>query len=193
MKKSEKLLLGIFAALLLLMIGGGGVLFAYRNYAEIKDEVSQLGDQLENMRSQVASGEKWAARQSWLDDNIPGFASRQEASAKLLEAVQKEAETASVSLLGREILETTQALGPDGLPLDEAEQLNAFDRAAVKVTLNGVKEEDFYRWLHALQKPKSFIGITRLQINPSSKSINAEVEFTQFYRQQQAPKVTKAN
>ena len=192
MKQSEKLLLGIFATLLLIMVGGGGVLFAYRNYAEIKDEVSQLGDQLENMRSQVASGEKWAARQSWIDENLPEFGARQEASTKLYEAVQAEAEKAGVSLLGREILEPTQALGPDGLPLDEEEQLNAFDRAAVKITLNGVKEEEFYQWLHALQQPKSFIGITRLQITPNSKSINAEVEFTQFYRLKEQ-KVTKAN
>ncbi len=191
MKQSEKLLLGIFACLLLILVGGGGVLFAYRNYAEIKDEVSQLGDQLENMRSQVASGEKWAARQAWIDENLPEFGARQEASTKLYEAVQAEAEKAGVSLLGREILEPTQALGPDGLPLDEEEQLNAFQQAAVKITLNGVKEEEFYQWLHALQQPKSFIGITRLQITPNSKSINAEVEFTQFYRLKEQ-KVTKA-
>jgi len=191
MKQSEKLLLGIFATLLLILVGVGGVLFAYRNYAEIKDEVSQLGHQLENMRSQVASGEKWAARQAWIDENLPEFGARQEASTKLYEAVQAEAEKAGVSLLGREILEPTQALGPDGLPLDEEEQLNAFDRAAVKITLNGVKEEEFYQWLHALQQPKSFIGITRLQITPNSKSINAEVEFTQFYRLKEQ-KVTKA-
>ena len=191
MKSSEKLLLGIFASLLLILVGGGGVLFAYRNYAEITDEVSQLGHQLETMRSQVASGEKWAARQTWIDENLPEFGARQEASTKLYEAVQAEAEKAGVSLLGREILEPTQALGPDGLPLDEEEQLNAFDRAAVKITLNGVKEEDFYQWLHALQQPGSFIGITRLQITPNSKSINAEVEFTQFYRLKEQ-KVTKA-
>ena len=191
MKSSEKLLLGIFASLLLILVGGGGVLFAYRNYAEITDEVSQLGHQLETMRSQVASGEKWAARQAWIDENLPEFGARQEASTKLYEAVQAEAEKAGVSLLGREILEPTQALGPDGLPLDEEEQLNAFDRAAVKITLNGVKEEEFYQWLHALQQPKSFIGITRLQITPNSKSINAEVEFTQFYRLKEQ-KVTKA-
>jgi hypothetical protein len=191
MKQSEKLLLGIFASLLLILVGGGGVLFAYRNYAEIHDEVSQLADQLENMRSQVASGEKWAARQAWIDENLPEFGARQEASTKLYEAVQAEAEKAGVSLLGREILEPTQALGPDGLPLDEEEQVNAFDRAAVKITLNGVKEEEFYQWLHALQQPKSFIGITRLQITPNSKSINAEVEFTQFYRLKEQ-KVTKA-
>jgi hypothetical protein len=192
MKSSEKLLLGIFASLLLILVGGGGVLFAYRNYAEITDEVSQLGHQLETMRSQVASGEKWAARQAWIDENLPEFGARQEASTKLYEAVQAEAEKAGVSLLGREILEPTQALGPDGLPLDEDEQVNAFDRAAVKITLNGVKEEDFYQWLHALQQPGSFIGITRLQITPNSKSINAEVEFTQFYRLKEQ-KVTKAN
>lgn len=191
MKQSEKLLLGIFASLLLILVGGGGVLFAYRNYAEIHDEVAQLADQLENMRSQVASGEKWAARQAWIDENLPEFGARQEASTKLYEAVQAEAEKAGVSLLGREILEPTQALGPDGLPLDEEEQVNAFDRAAVKITLNGVKEEEFYQWLNALQQPKSFIGITRLQITPNSKSINAEVEFTQFYRLKEQ-KVTKA-
>jgi cell division protein FtsL len=56
MKKSEKLLLGVFIALLLLMLGGGGVLYAYRNYMEIQDEVSQLRDQLGNMQACCRAG-----------------------------------------------------------------------------------------------------------------------------------------
>lgn len=193
MKKSEKMLLGVFVALLLLMVGGGGVLLAYRNYMEIQDEVSQLSDQVENMKSQVASGTKWAERNAWLDENVPGFITSQEASAKLLETVQIEAEKHGLAITGKEILEMKKLVGEDGLPLDEEELgKSAFDQASVKLTLTGVKEKEFYTWLHAIQQPKSFIGITRLQINPSSKAINAEVEFTQFYRTQ-VPKVSKAN
>lgn len=194
MKKSEKLLLSIFAGLLLLLVGGGGVLFAYRNYQEIQDEVSQLGDQLENMRSQVATGEKWAARNAWLNENTPGFVSSQEASAKLLETLQSEAEKHGVTLSGREILDASKPMvDENGRPVDDDAPRSAFDRASVKLTLTGVEEKAFHTWLHAVQQPKSFIGVTRLQINPSAKTINAEVELTQFYREKNAPKVTKAN
>ena len=65
----------------------------------------------------------------------------------------------------------------------------------MKITLAGIQEQAFFGWLHALQQPQSFLGITRMQINPSgtNKTINAEVEFTQFYREKSAPKVSKAN
>jgi hypothetical protein len=92
----------------------------------------------------------------------------------------REAEKIGLSIGGKEFLEAARVLGPDGLPLEE--DLGYFDHAAVKITLTGVPEQAFFAWLHALQQPQSFLGITRLQINPSgtSKTVNCEVEFTQL-------------
>jgi hypothetical protein len=193
MKRSEKALLGVFAFLFITIVGGGGLTFAFNHYTAIREENEKLRDRLADMNLAVSQGADWADRYGWLEEKVPGFASRQEASAKLLEVISAEAERLGLGIGGKEFLEEARSLGPDGLPLDE--NLGYFDKAAVKITLAGVPEQIFVAWLHALQKPASFLGITRLQINPSgtSKTINAEVEFTQFYREKSAPKVTKAN
>lgn len=193
MKKSEKVLLGVFAFLFLVIIGGGGLMYAFRNYMAIREENDTLRDRLADMNLAISQGADWADRYGWLEENCPNFTSRQEASAKLLEVITAEAEKSGISIGGKEFIEAARVLGPDGLPLEET--LGYFDKATVKITLAGVQEQAFFAWLHALQQPRSFIGITRMQINPSgtNKTINAEVEFTQFYREKSAPKVSKAH
>ncbi|WP_395752042.1 hypothetical protein [Prosthecobacter sp.] len=193
MKKSEKVLLGVFAFLFLAIVGGGGLTYAFRNYMAIRNENDSLRDRLAEMNLAISQGAEWAAKHGWLEEHCPNFTSRQEASAKLLELIVGEADKIGLSIGGKEFIDAVRVLGPDGLPLEE--DLGYFDKSAVKITLAGVPEKTFYAWLHALQKPQSFLGITRMQINPSgsNKTINAEVEFTQFYREKSTPKVSKAN
>ena len=193
MKKSEKVLLGLFAFLFLAIVGGGGLMYAFKNYMAIREENDTLRDRLGDMNLAISQGAVWADRHGWLEESCPNFTSRQEASAKLLEVITGEAEKIGLSIGGKEFIEAARVLGPDGLPLEE--DLGYFDKATVKITLAGVPEKAFFGWLHVLQQPKSFLGITRLQINPSgtNKTINAEVEFTQFYREKAAPKVSKTN
>ena len=193
MKKSEKVLLGVFAFLFLAIIGGGGLMYAFNNYSAIREENDTLRDRLADMNLAISQGADWADRYGWLEEHCPNFTSRQEASAKLLEVITGEAEKMGISIGGKEFIEAARVLGPDGLPLEE--NLGYFDKATVKITLAGIQEQAFFGWLHALQQPQSFLGITRMQINPSgtNKSINAEVEFTQFYREKSAPKVSKVN
>ncbi len=193
MKKSEKVLLGLFAFLFLAIVGGGGLMYAFKNYMAIREENDTLRDRLGDMNLAISQGAEWADKHGWLEESCPNFTSRQEASAKLLEVITGEAEKIGLSIGGKEFIEAARVLGPDGLPLEE--DLGYFDKATVKITLAGVPEKAFYGWLHVLQQPQSFIGITRLQINPSgtNKTINAEVEFTQFYREKAAPKVSKTN
>ncbi len=193
MKKSEKVLLGVFAFLFLAIIGGGGLMFAFKNYMAIREENENLRDRLGEMNLAISQGADWAEKFGWLEERCPNFTSRQEASAKLLEAITAEAEKMGISIGAKEFIEAARVMGPDGLPLEE--NLGYFDKATVKITLAGIQERAFFGWLHVLQQPKSFLGITRMQINPSgtNKTINAEVEFTQFYREKSAPKVSKAN
>jgi hypothetical protein len=192
-KKSEKILLGLFAALFLILIGGGGLLYGYNNYMSIREDNETLQSRLDDMNLALSQGAEWAHKYEWLEDNVPNYTSSKDASGRMLETIVNEAGKHGVSIGGREILEQTQVLGPDGLPLEE--DLSYFDHAAVKIMVTGAQEKEFYAWLDALQKPTSFLGITRMQINPSgtNKTINAEVEFTQFYRAKAIPKVTKAN
>lgn len=193
MKKSEKVLLGVFAFLFIAIIGGGGLMYAFNNYTSIREENDTLRDRLADMNLAISQGADWAEKYGWLEEHCPNFTSRQEASAKLLEVITAEAEKRGVSIGGKEFIEAARVLGPDGLPLEE--NLGYFDKATVKITLAGIQEQAFFGWLHALQQPQSFLGITRMQINPSgtNKTINAEVEFTQFYREKSAPKVSKAS
>ncbi len=193
MKKSEKVLLGVFAFLFLAIIGGGGLMYAFNNYMAIREENDSLRDRLGEMNLAVSQGADWADRYGWVEEHCPNFTSRQEASAKLLEVITSQAEKIGLSIGGKEFIEAARVLGPDGLPLEE--NLGYFDKATVKITLAGVQEQALFTWLHTLQQSQSFIGITRMQINPSgtNKTINAEVEFTQFYREKSAPKVSKVN
>ncbi|WP_395715438.1 hypothetical protein [Prosthecobacter sp.] len=193
MKKSEKMLLGVFAALFIGIVLVGGGLFAFRNFLEVRDEVALLRDRLASMNLAISQGAEWAERNAWLDETVPGFTSNKDASAKLLEVVSQEAQKHSLTIGTTEFLEPARVIGADGLPVDDEE--GHFDKAAIKTILTGVPEKALFSWLHELQKPGSFLGVTRLQINPSgsNKTVNVEVEFTQFYREKAAPKVTKAN
>ena len=50
-------------------------------------------------------------------------------------------------------------------------ELGYFDQATVKTTLTGVQEQALFTWLHTLQQPKSFIGVTRVQIERPTLNI----------------------
>lgn len=195
MKPSEKRLLIVFAIVFTVIVGGGLLTFGLRNYREIGSEIDTLQSRLVEMNGAIEQGEDWQRKADWLEEHVPSFGSRQEASAKLMETVTKEAETAGIKLASREFIEQVRQLGPDGLPLEDEGSTGFFDQASMKLTLTGVKEEAFFKWLHALQNPTNFMGVTRLQINPASqgKTVNVEVDITHYYRESQAPKLTKVN
>ena len=192
MKKSEKMLLTLFVGLILAFVLGGGGMLALRNYIEVREEIDLLRDRLSDMNLAIAEGSDWAEKHAWLDEHAPLFTSSQEASARLLETITREAEKLSLDIGAKEFLEQARQIDSDG---ELVEEDGSFAKATVKTTLNGVSEKPFFAWLHALQQADSFIGVTRLQINPSgtNKTINAEVEFTQFFHEKAQPRVTKVN
>src|SRR5688572_31343789 len=149
MKKSEKILLTIFAVMFLVIIGGGAVAMGIKHYLAIREENETLRDRIIEMNEAIAQGSEWQRRHDWLDKQVPGFSSRQDASAKLLEVIQREADKLSLALAGKEFLEPVKTMGPDGLPLEE--EGGYFDQATVKVTLTKVKEQAFFTWLHSMQ------------------------------------------
>lgn len=193
MKRSEKILLTLFAVLFLLIIGGGGLAMGIRHYFAILEENEGLRDRVIEMNEAIAQGSEWQRRFDWLDKNVPGFASRQEASSRLLETIQKEAEKLALAFADRQFLEPVRQLGQDGLPLEE--DGGYYDQASVRVTLSKVKEQAVFTWMHALQSSGGFLGVTRLQITPAGegKTINVEAEITQFYREKAPAKLSKAD
>jgi len=191
MKKSEKLLLGIFAVLFLLIAGGGGFMLGINKYRSIAVENEGLKRRLMEMHQAITEGADWQRKADWIESNVPSLGSRQEASSRLLERTQKEAAAAGVTLGGKEFVEPRRSVGIDGLANEESG--GYFDTATVRITLPGVSEEALYRWLHAVSQTDAFIGVTRLLINPTGqdKTVNCEVELTQFYRESIPPKLTR--
>jgi hypothetical protein len=191
MKKSEKMLLMLFGLLFLIIVGGGGLMLGINKYREIARENEQLRDRLIEMNTAVTQGLDWQRKADWIDENVPGLGSKQEASTRLLETIQKEAAEAGVTLTGKEFVEQRRAIGIDGQPEESG---GYFDQATVRVTLVQVQEGALFKWLHAISEPKQFLGVTRLQMTPTGqgKTVNCEVELTQYYREKVAPKLTRA-
>jgi hypothetical protein len=193
MKRSEKILLTVFGFVFLIIVGGGMLALGIQNYRSIQDESASLAKRITEMKAAIAEGSEWQRRSQWLDESVPSFTSRQDASSKLLDMIQKEADKNSLTLAGKEFIEEVKQLAPDGLPVEE--EGGYFDQASVKITITGTKEQPLFGWMHALQQPSAFLGITRLQLTPSGqgKTVNVEVEITQFYREKAAAKITKAD
>lgn len=192
MKHRERILLGVFAVLFLVIVGGGLVTFGVNHYREVSAEAARLRERLVEMSQAVTEGAEWQRRSEWLDAHVPQFATRQEASARLLEVLQKQADIAGVTLASREFVETARPVedGSGGAGDDGG----YFDKAQVRITLTAAREQAFFAWVHGFQKPDSFLGVTRLQINPSgqNKTINVELEVTQFYRENPAAAPVRA-
>jgi hypothetical protein len=63
----------------------------------------------------------------------------------------------------------------------------------VKLTFTDASEEQLFKWMHSLYAMKHFIGITRMAMTPSpqGKSVNCDVDITQFYQQTTPQKLSK--
>ncbi len=193
MNKREKILLAGFGVLFLVIVGGGLTTFAVKHYREVNAENAELEGRIATMTRDIAQGADWKGRAEFVEENIPVFNSLEEARGKLMEAVQERAKAAGVTISSREYIEQ---LKPAASLADEPAERPAFyNRTTVKLTLAEAQEKALFAWMFSLQEPKSFLGITRFMMSPAGKgkSVNCEVEITQFYREGQAPKLTKAN
>ena len=188
MKKSEKFLLTVFTLVFLVLVGGGGVKYAYTQYMAIREENESLSNRIADMNYAITKGTEWAEKCNWIEDHIPAFSSHEEASSKLLAIISTQAAKRGLGIGGKEFIEDSKEIGPDGLPVEA--NLGYFNRAKVKLTITGALEKVFYQWLEDIQQAKLFIGVTHFLINPvgTNKTVNCEVEFTQFYRESKQPK-----
>lgn len=185
MKQSEKILLSAFALLFLVIVGGGVGSYALNNYRQVKAETESLQKRLQQMSTTIAQGAEWKKRADYVDAHVPKIGSWEQASSKLYKTAQDEANTAGLKI-------STNEMQPRHIAQD-GEALGFFDKASVKLTFNDASEEALFSWMWKLYSLKSFIGVTRLAItpNPQGKSVNAEVELTQFYRETAPTKLSK--
>ena len=187
MKRSEKILLICFGIVFVIIVGGGFMTVGLKNYRQVTGETARLKTKLQQMATNIAQGKEWQTKSDWVDQCIPKYGSHEEASSKLFATVQKEAEAAGLTITAKEMI-------PASTPKD-GEPLGYFDKASVKISFADAKEQQLFAWTHALQKPKAFIGITRLQLSPhpQAKSVVCEVDITQFYREAAPTKLSKAD
>ena len=182
--------------------GGAAIVFAMILFATTgKNWITGLFSENERLRERAAElrylidhHDSWADRDAWLDEKVPHFASRQEASSALLEAVEAlastsrgESEQASVILKSRQLTEPTNATG---IGEGDSDDSNAyFDATTVKMEIEA-PEAALYQWIHRLHAPDTFRGITALNLERIESGTNdqsdkgtlrAEVELTQFY------------
>ena len=185
MKQSEKILLGAFAILFLVIIGGGVASYGVKNYRQVTAETEALKNRLQVMSTAIAQGTEWKTKSDYVDAHVPKYSSHTLASSRLFTTVQDEATSAGLKIASREMLPQQIA--------HEGEAMGYFDKASVKLTFSDVKEEDLFKWMHKIYSLKSFIGITRMALTPNQqgKSVNCEVELTQFYREAPAQKLSK--
>ncbi len=189
MKPREKTLLVVFLALFAVIAGGGLLTVSLKSYLSIKSDNETFRLRVASMKENIAQGAKWQQRNEWLHAHAPTRASREEASSKLLDIIQSEAQSAGLVLGNRELVKDTKT------PEDEAAP-HYFNQASVRLTINSVSEKQLFTWLHALQKPESFLGVTRLQITPMSdtKTVNCEAQITHFYIEAPTtPRLTEFN
>lgn len=185
MKPSEKILLSAFALLFLVIVGGGIGSYALNNYRQVTAETESLKTRLQKMSTTIAQGAEWKKRSEFVDAHVPKLGSWEQASSKLYKTAQDEASIAGLKI-------STNEMVPRPM-VKEGESLGYFDKASVKITFNDANEEALFKWMWKLYSLKSFIGVTRLAIapNPQGKSVNAEVELTQFYRETTPTKLSK--
>lgn len=185
MKRSEKILLSLFAIIFVVLVGGGVARMAITKYNDIVEETETLQQRLVKMQQTVAQGSDWQKRADWVEANAPKFGGHEEATAKLFEAALKEATSAGLKAPTREFLPPPQ--------VKEGESEGYFDKASVKLTFNDASEEQLFKWMHQVYSLKRFIGITRMSMTPNAqgKSVNCEVDVTQFYRTSSPQKLSK--
>ena len=178
MKPRERILLISFSVLLLLIVGGGLTMFLVRTYRGITDETQLLRRRLEDSNRVIADGSEWQRRHEWVKKHLPAFKSSQEASASLIGDDSDESAQAVNLTIGAKEFVTPKKAATDKEP-------SQFDRVTVKVTLPEVDEKVLFSWMHALQQPQAFMGVSRLQMSPSGKgkSVKCEVEITQLYEE----------
>lgn len=188
MKKSEKILLSVFAALFLVIVGGGVLAYFVKTWRGIVEEKDRLALRLDEMTSALAQSTEWQKRSEWLDGNTPQFGSPEQASSKLFELAQKEADATGLKIGSREMIAQVAPA--------EDEPLGRFDKASVRFTFAEASEETFFKWMYQLTigTPKNFVGVTHLTLSPSAsgKTVNAEVELTQYYANSAPTKLTRA-
>lgn len=168
MKASERLLLTLFAVLLL----GGGALVMWNLYGDRRDalEIEKDGLILELVEIDDLLEERdlWLKRADWLEANQPPYASRDQIDNAIFEDAQ------AINAVG---------VTTSGIQLLDAVETPHYVEASVSLTAKGTVE-DVFGWMHELQRPEEFRSIRRLTVSSDPEDdalIVCELELAHWY------------
>ena len=196
LKASERRLLTVFLSLFAVIVGGFGIMFAVRHFADAAGEVRALGERRDSLVQTLGESELWGERSRWIEEHIPTFGSREDASTQLLDAVSQKAESVGIEVRNKQLITDPNATTNEHPGLGEpAEPRRAagiyFDRVAVVLEVDG-DEEKIVRWLHEIQQPGAFMGVTHLTYSPTENGVRCNAQVSLWFREFSSPNLAKS-
>ena len=180
MNSRESFLLRLFGGLLFAVVLFFGVRAGLSRWMSLREGTVRMRGEVETLQSLLNDRVRLEGQHEWVEAHLPRHASRQEASAGLLALVEAAANGSSVKLAKRELI----APGSPG-ESDDSDASAYFDQTTVQVAVDA-SEQDVVDWLHRVQSPEHFCGVTRLVLepptDPASAALHCEAEITLYYR-----------
>ena len=177
MKKSEKILLSLFALTLLVIGGGIGFDQWRKTKASVIEEKWNLELQLAEIETLIEEADLWQNRSQWLQAHQPVYSTRDTIDNHIFQTVKHPVGNVSIG----------------NIKLIEGKQSDHWVQAGARVVATGTMPEVF-GWLHQLQSPKNFYVIENLKVIPDKKSldvIQCEFELIRWYAPKPATVVTR--
>ncbi len=169
LKKSERILLGIFISMLFV----AATWVAWNIYSakrvELEDAAHLLSIQEAEVEVLLRQKDLWLQRANWLQAAQPKFTSWDEADIQLLQDARAAGDT-GVTTTDHQLLDPVET--------------ELYRQAGVRFKAEGSLTSVF-AWLYKLQSPEKFRVISKLRVAPDkedTKKVNCEVELLRWYR-----------
>lgn len=146
----EKLLLGSCFAVIFLVANAFAARFVVKNLRGSGDRITELRNQLADHEMWLADAEKAAARERWLDENMPRSEGRiSKELGDLLQSMQDQLYERKIKIEQQSMQETVTE--------------NFYTEVAVRFSLRG-DEKEVVDWLAGLQGPDKFVVVKSLEL-----------------------------
>lgn len=167
--KSERLLLVVFAAMIMVFLGLLLRGWLQRAMSQQQSQQEVLREQLVELRRWQGEKQIWEERGRWLAGNpLPAW-EQENSDASFVQDLQRSVAASGIEILSQRLAENLTAPG--------------FESVSVQLVVRASTEE-LVRWLHDLQQPGKFLAVNQLNIRADGdgENLRAEMQLTRFYR-----------
>lgn len=171
LKKSERILLGIFVSMLFVAATWVAWSIYSTKRGELEDEAHLLSIQEAEVEVLLRQKDLWLQRASWIRAAQPKFTSWDEADIQLLQDARAGVDT-GVTTTDHQLMDPVET--------------DLYRQAGVRFKAEGSLASVF-AWLYRLQSPKEFRVVSKLRVVPDkedSKTVDCEVELLRWYSAQ---------